>query len=74
MTRLYRNYRLHEKEEALPSVFSAAPCAEPSAFSFFDRFGWEDILLILLLILLFQQDEKDYLAMIAVGYLFFFGL
>ena len=74
MTLLYKNYRLNEKEECVPSVLAETKLAETSALSFFDRFGLDDVLLILLLILLFQQDEKDYLAMIAVGYLFFCGL
>ncbi len=68
---MYESYRQHANPiEAL--VTPNLP--NTRELSFFDRFGLDDILLILLLILLFQQDEKDYLAMIAVGYLFFCGL
>lgn len=72
---MYESYRHQRPKSAEVLAPVEASCTttvrEPS---FFDRFGLDDILLILLLILLFQQDEKDYLAMIAVGYLFFCGL
>lgn len=73
---MYENYKRehHHAPDILPAIFEHDGPPAVREPSFFDRFGLDDILLILLLILLFQQDEKDYLAMIAVGYLFFCGL
>lgn len=73
---MYESYKEQGKQTAgfFPPVLEKEVLPSAREPSFFDRFGLDDILLILLLILLFQQDEKDYLAMIAVGYLFFCGL
>lgn len=71
---MYESYRSHSTPDVFPVPIENGCAPAVREPSFFDRFGIDDILLILLLILLFQQDEKDYLAMIAVGYLFFCGL